>query len=141
MARLDDVTIRQPSKLFIKIGINDISQNIPLEIIVKNILSIVERVTAKSPATKIYVHSILPANDNVKNEYPEAFNKNDQVRMVNGLLSQKAKTNKFIYIDLDEEFKDKEGKLNVKYAEPDGLHLNENGYQTWIGLLKAKGYL
>ena len=141
LARLEDVNIRQPSKLFIKIGINDISQNIPVEIIVKNILAIVERVRAKSPATKIYVHSILPTNDNVKNEYPEAFNKNDQVRMVNGQLSQKAKTNKFIYIDLDKEFKDKEGKLNVEYAESDGLHLNEVGYQTWIRLLKEKGYL
>ena len=90
---------------------------------------------------KIYVHSILPTNDNVKNEYPEAFNKNDQVRLVNGQLSQKAKTNKFIYIDLDKEFKDKEGKLNVEYAESDGLHLNEVGYQTWIRLLKEKGYL
>ena len=141
LARLEDVIIRQPSKLFIKIGINDISQNIPVEIIVKNILSIVERVKAKSPATKIYVHSILPTNDNVKKEYPEAFNKNDQLRMVNGQISQNAKTNKFIYIDLDKEFKDKEGKLNVKYAESDGLHLNEVGYQTWITLLKAKGYL
>ena len=141
LARLEDVNIRQPSKLFIKIGINDISQNIPVEIIVKNILAIVERVRAKSPATKIYVHSILPTNDNVKNEYPEAFNKNDQVRLVNGQLSQKAKTNKFIYIDLDKEFKDKEGKLNVEYAESDGLHLNEVGYQTWIRLLKEKGYL
>ena len=141
LARLEDVTNRQPSKLFIKIGINDISQNIPVEIIVKNILAIVERVKAKSSATKIYVHSILPTNDNVKKEYPDAFNKNDQIRVVNGQLSQKAKANKFIYIDLDKEFKDTEGKLNVKYAESDGLHLNDVGYQTWIRLLKAKGYL
>jgi lysophospholipase L1-like esterase len=141
LARLEDVIIRQPSKLFIKIGINDISQNIPVEIIVKNILAIVERVQAKSPATKIYVHSILPTNDNVKEEYPEAFNKNDRVRMVNGKISQNAKANKFIYVDLDKEFKDTKGKLNVKYAESDGLHLNEVGYQTWIRLLKENGYL
>ena len=141
LARLEDVIIRQPSKLFIKIGINDISQDIPVEIMVKNILAILERVQAKSPTTKIYVHSILPTNDNVKKEYPEAFNKNDRVRTVNGKISQKAKTNKFIYIDLDKEFKDNEGKLNVKYAESDGLHLNEVGYQTWIRLLKANGYL
>jgi lysophospholipase L1-like esterase len=141
LARLEDVIIRQPSKLFIKIGINDISQNIPVEIIVKNILLIVERVKAKSPATKIYIHSILPTNDNVKKEYPEAFNKNDRVSVVNKQLSQKAKTNKFIYIDLDKEFKDTEGKLNVKYAESDGLHLNEIGYQAWIRVLKENGYL
>ncbi|MDB5131006.1 MAG: family lipase, partial [Mucilaginibacter sp.] len=69
LARLNDVIIRQPAKLFIEIGINDISQNIPLQIIVKNILLIVERVHAQSPETKIYVDSILPTNDNAKNEY------------------------------------------------------------------------
>src|SRR5277367_6465230 len=41
--RLDDVIIRQPSKLFIKIGINDISQNIPMAIILKNIFETVGR--------------------------------------------------------------------------------------------------
>lgn len=141
LARLEDVITRKPSKLFIKIGINDISQNIPAEIIVKNIFAIVERVKAKSPTTKIYVHSILPTNDNVKKEYPDAFNKNDRVNFVNEQLRQNANINKFTYIDLTKIFKDKEGKLNVKYAEPDGLHLNEIGYQTWVRLLKEKGYL
>ncbi|MEO7990257.1 MAG: GDSL-type esterase/lipase family protein [Chryseolinea sp.] len=141
LARLEDVIVREPGKLFIKIGINDISQNIPIEIIVKNIFTMAERVKAKSPGTQIYVHSILPTNDNVKNEYPDAFNKNDRVRLVNDQLRQHAKTNQFMFIDLYKEFKDKDGKLNVKYADADGLHLNEVGYQTWIRLLKEKGYL
>jgi len=136
--RLDDVITRQPSKLFIKIGINDISQNIPTAIIVKNIFEIVERVNAKSPETKIYVHSILPTNDNVKNEYPDAFNKNDQINFVNQQLKQKANENKFTYIDLNKVLSDKDGKLDGKYAKPDGLHLNEIGYQTWVKLLKTK---
>jgi len=89
--RLDDVIIHQPSKLFIEIGINDISQNIPANIIVKNILTIVSRVKAGSPETKIYVHSILPTNDNVKNEYPDAFNKNLQIDLVNKQLKLSAK--------------------------------------------------
>jgi len=66
LERLEDVIALQPKRLFIEIGINDIAQNIPTEIIVRNILSIVERVTMRSPVTKIYVLSILPTNDNVK---------------------------------------------------------------------------
>ncbi|MDP4261697.1 MAG: GDSL-type esterase/lipase family protein [Bacteroidota bacterium] len=139
--RLEDVITRQPGKLFLEIGINDISQNIPVAIIVKNILTIAGRVTAKSPETKIYVLSILPTNDQVKNEYPDAFNKNEQVNLVNRQLKRKAKENKFTYIDLNKKLRDKDGKLDVKYAKPDGIHLNQMGYQVWIRLLKTKKYL
>ncbi len=139
--RLEDVITRQASKLFIEIGINDISQNIPVAIIAKNIFTIAARVKAKSPGTKIYVHSILPTNDNVKNEYPDAFNKNEQVNLVNRQLKKNAKKNEFTYIDLNKELRDRNGMLDTKYAKPDGLHLNKIGYQTWVKLLKKKKYL
>jgi lysophospholipase L1-like esterase len=138
--RLDDVLIRQPHKLFIKIGINDIAQGIPSSIIVKNIITIVTRVKNKSPLTKIYVHSILPTNDNAKNEYPDVFNKNELVSRINEQIKQ-ASASGFTYIDLNKELSDKNGKLDTKYADPDGLHLNEVGYKIWIRLLKAKKYL
>lgn len=139
--RLEDVIARQPSKLFVKIGINDISQNIPIDIIVKNIATIIEQVKAKSPGTKIYVHSVLPTNDNVKNEYPDAFNKNNKVNAVNEQLKRMAKDHSLTYIDLNKELRDKDGKLDTKYAEPDGLHLNQLGYQVWVKLLRTRKYL
>jgi lysophospholipase L1-like esterase len=139
--RLDDVIIRKPSKLFIEVGINDISQNIPEAIIVKNIFAIVTSVKAKLPGTKIFVISILPTNDNVKNEYPDAFNKNSVVNSVNKQLKQNAAKYKFVYVDLNKKLSDKNGKLDTKYADPDGLHLNEVGYKTWIVFLKAEKYL
>jgi len=43
LGRLDEVIARKPAKLFIKIGINDISKNIPDEIIVENILTMVRK--------------------------------------------------------------------------------------------------
>ena len=141
LARLEDVTNREPTKLFIKIGINDISQNIPIEIIVKNISAIIERVKEKSPKTKIYLHSILPTNDNVRNEYPDAYNKNDIVNLVNRQLEQLAKTDRIIYIDINKIFRNKDGQLDIKYADSDGLHLNNLAYKTWIKLLKTINYL
>jgi lysophospholipase L1-like esterase len=139
--RLEDVIVRQPRKLFIKVGINDVSQNIPEDIIVKNILTIIEHVKSKSPATAVYVHSILPTNDNVKNEYPDAFHKNDRVTKINILLKKNAAKHNFTYINLIELLSDKTGKLEVKYAQPDGLHLNEMGYKIWVNFLKNKKYL
>ena len=141
LARLEDVINREPGKLFIKIGINDISQNIPVEIIIKNISTIITNVKAKSPVTKIYIHSILPTNDNVKNEYPDAYNKNDIVNLVNRQLKKQAKKYNVIYIDINKIFRDKYGKLDIKYADSDGLHLNDFAYKTWIELLKNNKYL
>ena len=141
MERLDDVISRAPGKLLVEIGINDISQNIPVSIVVKNILTIVSRVKAKSPVTKIYVHSVLPTNDNVKYEYPEAYNKNHVADSVNTLLRKNAMKNNFIYIDLNMELRTSNGELDTKYAEPDGLHLSKSGYQVWISLLKNKNIL
>ncbi|MFV5703326.1 GDSL-type esterase/lipase family protein [Flavobacterium sp. XS2P12] len=139
--RLEDIINLQPKKIFIEIGINDISQNIPVEIIVSNITSIVKILKEKSPKTKVYVYSILPTNDNVKNNYPDAFNKNNVVSLVNLQLQREAKRIKFTYIDLSTIFKDKKNNLNLVYADSDGLHLNGLGYQTWIKILKSKHYL
>lgn len=139
--RLDDVIISRPHKLLIEIGINDISQDIPVSIIVKNIFTIIERVKAKSPETKIYVHSILPTNDRVKNEYPDAYNKIAQSVLVNTELKRSAKERMFTYVDLSAVLKDKNGKLDEKYAEPDGLHLNQTGYEAWVKHLKASKIL
>lgn len=139
--RLQEVIALEPEKLFIEIGINDISQNIPSSLIVRNIITIVERVNAKLPGTKIYVHSILPTNDNVKDEYPDAFGKNDQSHIINQQLKAAAVVKGFTYIELSNELKDKAGKLNEKYAQPDGIHLTDLGYQVWALLLKAKKYV
>jgi len=139
--RLEDIITRQPDKLFVEIGINDISQNIPDNIIVKNILTLVAQVQTRSPETRIYVHSILPTNDRVKNEYPEAYNKNAQIELVNRQLLNSAKERNFTYIDLNTKVSNHNGKLDGKYAAPDGLHLNKAGYATWVRLLKEKKML
>jgi len=140
LKRLDDVIVRKPSKLFIKIGINDISKNIPDKVIVENILLIVKKVKMNSPATRIFVQSILPTNNAAKAEYPDAVGKNDHVVAINDQLMKLAKKNSYTYIDLYVLFKDKDGNLDPRYAV-DGLHLNDLAYQRWIELLKDKKYL
>src|SRR5579859_4047154 len=139
--RLDDVVRRQPSKLFIEVGINDLAQNIPHEIILKNMLTIVHLVHSQSPQTRIYVTGILPANDRVRNEYPEVYGKNRQANAINREISRNAKKNKFTFIDLYPLLKDESGNLDEKFSKSDGLHLNETGYQAWIGLLKQMNIL
>jgi lysophospholipase L1-like esterase len=138
LARLNDIMIRKPEKLFIEIGINDISQNIPQPIILKNILSIVKQVHKNSPGTKVYITSILPTNDNVKAEYPASYHKNKQINFINSQLMRHADAVDFTYIDLSKWVKDKKGDLDVRYAKPDGLHLNQQGYGVWVKLISKQ---
>lgn len=52
--RLEAIVKDKPAKIFILIGINDISRGIEVETIVQNMKQIVEKIQNESPKTKIY---------------------------------------------------------------------------------------
>jgi lysophospholipase L1-like esterase len=141
LRRLEEVVRREPSKLFLEAGINDIAKNVSPATIARRISVIVATVRRGSPRRPVYVISVLPTNDAVKNEYPDVFNKNDRVEAVNVLLRANAVREQYIYVDLHRELRDAKGKLDVRYAESDGLHLNAEGYRVWIKLLRSRGYV
>ncbi len=135
--RMDDIIARKPLKLFLEIGINDISKNIPNKIIVRNILLIVHRMKESSPQTQIVVFSVLPTNDSVKANFPDAFNKNTIAIQLNKQIRLSAKKRGFLFVNLYPLFCNRSGKLNEKLATSDGLHLNLLGYQLLVNRLRA----
>jgi lysophospholipase L1-like esterase len=137
--RLADVIRRQPSKLFILVGINDISKDIPDAVIAAQYRAIVDSVRAKSPRTRIYVQSIMPLNPAVKN-FPQHYDKQERVVAVNRLLRAMARETGVTYVDLWPAVVDSHGRLDASIT-PDGLHLNDEGYERWVRYLKRKGYL
>lgn len=139
LKRLDDVVIRQPSRLFLLIGINDIGKDIPDAVIAANIRKIIRRIAAGSPDTKIYVQSILPVNPTVAN-FPQHYDKNDHVITTNALIARVALEENVSYIDLHALFRDREGLLDARYTG-DGLHLTPPGYEKWVVFLHEKAYL
>lgn len=138
LERLDEVTSGKPKKIFILIGINDISRNIPDSQVLLNYKTIIKRIRRSSPATKIYFHTILPVN----NTFParNQFNKDEHILNINSGLKNIAKEYGIFLIDLYPHFLDAENKLDKKYTT-DGLHLNAAGYGMWAGILKSSGYL
>jgi lysophospholipase L1-like esterase len=137
--RLADVTRRKPSRLFILIGINDISKDIPDAVIAAEYRALVDSVRAQSPATKIFVQSILPLNPTVKN-FPQHYDKQARVVAVNRLLKQMARDTKSTYVDLWPVFVDGRGLLDARLTG-EGLHLTKPGYERWVAFLKGRGYL
>jgi lysophospholipase L1-like esterase len=132
--RLADVTRRRPSKLFILIGINDISKDIPDAVIAAEYRALVDSVKAQSPETRIYVQSILPLNPTVRN-FPQHYDKQARVVAVNRLLRAMARDTGVRYVDLWPLFADRRGLLDARLTG-DGLHLNRQGYERWVDYLK-----
>jgi lysophospholipase L1-like esterase len=141
LKRLDDVIRRQPSKLFLLIGINDIGKDIPDAVIADNIRKIIVRVQAESPSTKIYVQSILPLNPEVPN-FPQHYDKQGHVLNTNNLIKKVTEDTHCTYVNIHDLFTDKQGRLDAKYTV-DGLHLTPagGGYEKWVAYLRKQEYL
>jgi lysophospholipase L1-like esterase len=139
LKRINDVIKRQPSKLFILIGINDIGKDIPETVIADNYQKMIAKVQVESPSTKIFIQSILPLNNTVIG-FPQHYNKPDKVLKTNYLLKILSSLMHCTYVDLYPLFLDAKKRLDEKYT-PDGLHLKPEGYDIWVKYLKAKKYL
>ena len=132
LQRLDEVTEGKPAKVFILIGINDISRNIPDSIILDNYKKIIQRIKSESPKTKIYFNTLFPVN----NTFPDKnhFNKDEHILYINSELKKLGTTEKITVIDIHPQFLDNENRLDKKYTY-DGLHPNSEGYTKWASIL------
>jgi lysophospholipase L1-like esterase len=141
LKRLDDVIRRQPSKLFLLIGVNDIGKDIPDAVIAGNIRKIIVRVQGGSPSTKIYVQSILPVNPDVPN-FPQHYDKQEHILRTNKLIRKVTEETHCTYVNIHDLFTDKKGRLDSKYTF-DGLHLTpgKGGYEKWVAYLRKMEYL
>jgi lysophospholipase L1-like esterase len=135
--RMEDIISRQPLKVFLLIGINDLSRNTPDEVILENLFTIINKVKKGSPTTEIFVQSILPTNDSFKNLKAEFSGKASHIALINTQLARYTEKMKYNFIDLHTHFLGKDGNMDAKYVT-DGLHLNDLGYQHWVSILRSE---
>jgi lysophospholipase L1-like esterase len=139
LKRLKDITDRQPSKVFLLIGINDIGKDIPDALIADNDLKIVREIHSKSPKTQIYVESVLPVNSTMPN-FPQHYDKEEHVVALNKLLQANAAAGGYTYVDIFHLFVDADGRLQSQLTY-EGLHVKPPAYIIWVDYLKKMGYL
>jgi lysophospholipase L1-like esterase len=139
LQRLDEIVDGKPAKVFVLIGINDISRNVPDSFIIDNYRKIIQRIKSESPKTKIYFHTLLPVN-NEFTQFKNHYNKDEHILYVNEELKKLAAKEKITLIDLYPHFLNSVKKLDKKYTI-DGLHLNAEGYKVWANVLKKGKYL
>ena len=153
LKRLDEILFYKPTSVFIMIGINEFFADnskrpeVSPENVAKNILKIADIITKHSPKTKIFIHTILPINNDqyirvkevnynfLHSNYTPSIN--SQVEETNSILKS---NRQYQVIDLHSIFIDKTFKLKPNLSS-DGVHLNEDGYNLWVqetmGLMKT----
>jgi lysophospholipase L1-like esterase len=136
LERLGDVIEGKPAKIFILIGINDITSNIPDSVILNNYKKIITRIKAGSPLTKIYFHTLFPIND----AYTALKGKTGHILNVNRMLKELCVKERITLIDVYPHLLNDKGVLDPQYTF-DGLHMNDLGYKLWGSILKAGNYL
>ena len=147
-ARLNEIYYYKPLKVFLLIGINDIFDGvvpyIPEETpknIAQNILTIVDSIKFYSKETDIFIHTILPVNEEEyrinRGFYPEhKYPIEKQIKEINTQILNLGNSGNYNIIDLHELFVNEEGKMTKELAK-DGLHLNQNGYEKWCEHIKG----
>lgn len=133
--RLHQILPGHPQKLFLLIGINDVSHGLTADSIAGLIDHIVERIRRESPQTRLYLQSLLPINESF-GRYRLLTGKTDLVPQINARLRELARERQIDFIDLFPLFTEPNTSVLRKELTTDGLHLNEGGYRIWVKALK-----
>ncbi len=133
--RLGSITSGKPAKIFLLIGINDVSHNVTADSIVRAIAKIATAVERESPHTRLYIQSVFPVNEDFC-KYLGATQRGNVVLDINKGLRELCAERGLTYVDVYSALKEKNSeKLDPRYTN-DGLHLMGDGYFIWKSVLK-----
>lgn len=127
--RLTQVTAGHPAKIFLLIGINDVSHGLTVDQLATRYERLVKKIREQSPDTRLYIQSVMPINNDF-NRYKNLKGREKVIPALNKRLQTIATQNGAVYIDLTPALESTPNKLNPKYTN-DGLHLNGPGYRAW----------
>lgn len=129
----------EPSKLFINIGTNDLSDTrIAMSTVMKNYEYILRETTKRVPEVKIYLMAYYPVNPVVATEETRECLKirsNEKIAAANEEVKKLADKLGAKYIDVNAPLKDEKGKLKAEYTY-EGIHIKEEGYKAIYPLVK-----
>lgn len=127
--RLTQVTSGRPAKIFLLIGINDVSHGLTVDQLAARYERLVRKIREQTPDTKLYIQSVMPINNDF-NRYKNLKGREKVIPSLNNRLQTIAAQNGAEYVDLTKALESAPDKLNPKYTN-DGLHLNGPGYRAW----------
>lgn len=133
--RLETITRGKPNKVFLMIGVNDISRGTEIDSIALGIEKIINKIKTDSPTTKIYVQSLLPLSDEL-GMFGGHTKRYLEISLLNKKIEEIARRECLTYIDLYSSFViPNTEKMDLQYSN-DGLHLLGQGYLKWVEILR-----
>lgn len=132
--RLGQVTGGKPRKIFLLIGINDVSHGHSVDRLAARYENLVKRIREESPETELYLQSVMPINNGFK-RYKNLIGKEKTIKAFNSHIREIADRHGARYVDLWPFLTDSRGNLNREFTN-DGLHLNGRGYRVWTNGIK-----
>jgi len=132
--RLEQVVKGHPKKIFLLIGINDISHGLSVDKLAERYEALVNEILTRSPRTRLYLQSIMPINNDY-GVYKNLKGKESVVKEFNKRIKDIAAGKGLTYVDLWPALADKNGCLKRRFTN-DGLHLTGPGYRAWTDTLR-----
>lgn len=123
--RMPNLLANKPSKVFIKIGINDIWDGKRAPQIAEEYAILLDQFKTLENC-EVYIQSCLPVNHT---KYHHLI-KNEDVQEVNEALKELASKYHYTYINLYDSFVNEHNEMKAEYTH-DGCHLTAKGYILW----------
>jgi lysophospholipase L1-like esterase len=135
--RLNQILPGNPHKIFLLVGVNDISHQITADSVLTDIEKVVKTIRTECPKTKLYIQSLLPYNfEKCIYKTMNKVDKTHTIRAVNKGLKKMARKYNVKFIYLYDYFK-APGSLHLDgQFTKDGLHINKTAYEIWANALK-----
>ncbi|MGM0489094.1 MAG: beta-L-arabinofuranosidase domain-containing protein [Planctomycetota bacterium] len=121
----------KPRHIVFYAGDNDIAAGKAPETVAEDFTKLVDIVHRNLPDTKISFIAIKPSI--------RRWELVDEMRAANGLIKEVIEGDDLLsYIDSDTPMIGQDGKPSPELFAPDGLHLNEKGYELWTALTRPR---
>lgn len=123
---VDEVVAKNPSKVFIMIGINELNYPRTADAISSSYKTLVDELKSKLPTAQIYAVSVLPITKSYESKTSVKIEKSN-LDALNENLKELVTTDNINYVDIASAFKDGSGYLNETVTS-NGLNLNSGYY-------------
>ncbi len=134
--RLRSIEKLNPKKVFVEIGINDLTFGHETKTIISNYKDMLDVLYFVFKDTEIYIQSIFPVQNKVKSiDGRNGFVLNNEIEIINNQIKSYAESKGFFFVNIHEQFL-LNGEMNPGLSS-DGIHLNSKGYFLWSEILKS----
>jgi lysophospholipase L1-like esterase len=133
LSRLDDVLALHPRAVYLMIGSNDAMERSSVADAAARYQQILQKIRSASPATRIYLQSVLPVLPSGSMIQSMGRNRvarlNPWIQEMNQRISSYADSRSIFYINIHDDLLEN-GELAPRYTV-DGVHLSGAGYGVW----------